>query len=85
MRVKTAEELLKMKKVKEEAKEAKAESVEDEIKKAKMESAIQLLREELDMEDEMDESPPSPARRSLLEEEDPYFLLAQRLANTPDR
>ena len=84
MRVKKAEELLKMK-VKEEAKEAHSESVEDEIKKAKMESAIQLLREELDMEDEMDESPPSPERRTLLEEEDPYFLLAQRLANTPDR
>ena len=40
-------------------------------------SEIQLLREELDMDDEMNEEDEKPS------EDDPYFLLAQRLANAP--
>ena len=40
-------------------------------------SEIQLLKEELDIDDEMDEADEKPS------EDDPYFLLAQRLANAP--
>ena len=40
-------------------------------------SEIQLMREELDIDDEMNEEDEKPC------EEDPYFLLAQRLANAP--
>ena len=38
-------------------------------------SEINLMREELDIDDEMNEEDEKPC------EEDPYFLLAQRLAN----
>ena len=40
-------------------------------------SEIKLLREELDIEDEMNEEDDEVI------EDDPYFLLAQRLANAP--
>ena len=40
-------------------------------------SEIKLLREELDIEDEMNEEDDEVV------EDDPYFLLAQRLANAP--
>ena len=40
-------------------------------------SEIQLLKEELDIDDEMDEADEKQS------EDDPYFLLAQRLANAP--
>ena len=48
------------------------------------ETKITLLREEFDIDDEMDESEPTPEIKALMED-DPYFVLAQRLANTPDR
>lgn len=38
---------------------------------------ILLLKEELDIDDEMNEEDEKPI------EDDPYFLLAQRLANAP--
>ena len=38
---------------------------------------IKLLREELDIDDEMDEKEVKEV------DDDPYFLLAQRLANAP--
>ena len=40
-------------------------------------SEIQLLKEELDIDDEMDEADEKQS------DDDPYFLLAQRLANAP--